>query len=253
LSRGISYSLAADHFYLYSPDSNDFVDLSALSGPTPRLGSFGVGFEDSFYVFGGLKAGFQFTNETWVFNVDSMSWTRLADAPYSMLVGTSGIIHSRQGDVVNPLIGSPWVILAGGEVLVGSAQIETNETWRYNINTDSWVYLDPVSDLYPVEDCIIRTKPFTQRPRAVFGETPGGTRGCGSIFTNNPTNKIWHYERLTNRWLFDEVHGSPPALRLHEGFQFPINLLIYGGYQWLCDSPEDPGRIYNTNVYQLIG
>jgi len=138
---GGSFNSAATiiHFFNdiweYFPESDQFIKrISINSGPSKRLGSSLTIFGDTAYIFGGIDETFTYKNDLWKYNLVNNSWTLLiADST----PGSPGFRSSPLSQLrVN--LNVQEIIIYGGDTSPAGSGNQQNDTWIYNIQTNTW-------------------------------------------------------------------------------------------------------------------
>jgi N-acetylneuraminic acid mutarotase len=156
--------------FVYDPEKTSWSQIADL--PAPRQAATGVFIDDLFYVTGGWGVGFpegQGTRTTLVYDPDTDTWSRGADAPF---------IFAAAGRAV--LDGQLYVV--GG--CTNSCTLD--RVHRYDPASDSWETLPD----YPVASSHLACA-------GIAGEVycAGGTRAGGVVW-----NRTYAFDPATNTW-----------------------------------------------------
>jgi len=232
-----AYDVAANHwkemkpkfvpkgigFLAYDSESDRVIMFSLFSGDYEKLGV---------------------TNQTWAYDYNTDTWTRMSDHPLRLIGGP--IAYDAESD---------RIILFGGYNTIKESQ--TTVTWAFDYNTDTWTEMKPpVSP--PGRDSHLMTYDVKADRILIFG---------GDYLPGNQVDEsLWSYDFNTNRW--EELkpdEESHPLSRLYSTLAYDSEsdrTILFGGWQmgkdygtwsydyntntWLDMKPaEVPGRVTN--------
>jgi N-acetylneuraminic acid mutarotase len=119
----------AGHVY----SSGNWQSLTATPGALKSSAMVYSPDDEKIVMYGGLRASGSFFNELWVYDIASATWTQ-KNCVSSCPAGRA--VHSMAYDDNKNLF-----IVFGGYLTSGHS-FETNETWTYNLATNTWTKLD---------------------------------------------------------------------------------------------------------------
>lgn len=176
--------------WAYDVAANHWTQMKPATGP--RGGTVGMAYDiesDRVIIFGSIAEGETWNrsnvNETWAYDYNTNSWTRLADGPKKHL--GARLAYDAESD---------RIILFGG---YHTSRMLYNDTWAYDYNTNTWTQMEPA------------TKPpgrnyqgLTYDSKADRVLTYGGTDMTGSGLLS-----LWAYDFNTDTWQ-EMVPGEGP-------------------------------------------
>jgi hypothetical protein len=236
---------------MFSGQTGDWEDPASQSGATwaydvaanlwtqmlpstgPRAGAVGMAYDiesDRVIIFGAiteeergsLQSDF---NETWAYDFNTNTWTRLTDGPVKHL--GARIAYDAESD---------RVILFGGYNVGGNYIYD--DTWAYDFNSDTWTEMKP------------NTSPPGRNYQAMaYDDKADRVLVWGSGDFDGPDLSLWAYDFNTNTWqerLPSEPHPS--------GREYPVmvydaesdRLIMFGG---TSGGSETWAYDYNTNAW----
>ncbi len=169
--------------WAYDLNTDTWTNLEPSTAPPPLLGAR-MAYDaesDRMILFGGLDAmafaadaSFVFTNETWAYDFDSNTWTRMDPAVRPPGTNYHAMVYDAGADRV--IVAAP----AGFE--------NSDDTWLYDYNTDTW-----------------EARPTAEGPKhhnysaMIYAAVTGRTIlfGEGEPIARNDT---WAYDFDTNTW-----------------------------------------------------
>ncbi len=160
------------------------------------------------YVGTGMDAGFQLTNDWYVYNVGD-GWQAIAPLPANGRQYASGFTLTGLGPNGGYLFGG---LDANGPL---------DELWQYNAQLDEWTPLAPLPAPGRYACAVIATTDFAYV--------------CGGLLAGGvPTNEVWRYDRATDSW---SPRADLPGPARHRAAA--MDLMVIGGadssYQALSD------------------
>jgi hypothetical protein len=168
------------------------------------------------------------TLETWAYDTNSDTWTRLADGPRDM-VGQR-IVYDSESD---------RIIMFGGFDMTKYQFVD--ETWAYDYNTDTWTNMRPSGNPHGRNYHGMAYDPKTDRIVVWGGDIQG------------PAKKelVWTYDYNTNAWQKLRYENGPTN-RDYIDLVYDHNtdkFIVYGGFSY----GNDETWVYdmNTNTWQI--
>ncbi len=113
------YNVSGNSWNQLSPSGN-------IPNPRSKFG-FAYGGDDKLVLFGGVDINLRL-NDTWVYDISDNQWTEKTPAT---------IPHARDSHDMT-YIGNNTVMMFGGYYMSGSTSQYYNDTWHYNLDTDTW-------------------------------------------------------------------------------------------------------------------
>lgn len=177
--------------YTYEPVSGS-VEQMRPGGPDGLIGVRAAydAESDRVIAFGGWDLGPDFNEQTWAYDVDMDSWTRMSPAISPSGRNFQEMAYDPRGD---------RVILFGGGTDSGSFA----DTWAYDFNTDSWTLLSRRGGPAPRSYFAMAYDPVGRR-MILFGGAVG--------FAEQPRHDTWAFDTSTNRWM-ELAPASAPSPR----------------------------------------
>jgi hypothetical protein len=172
------------------------------------------------------------TLQTWAYNANTDTWTRLADGPRNM-VGQR-VVYDTESD---------RIILFGG---VDFTRFKFwDETWVYNYDTNTWTNMDP------------RLHPQARNYQGMVYDSKADRVVMWGDWQRNYTaatdESVWTYDFNTNTWQEFEHKKDGPAVRDYMMLAYDEKadkIIMYGGY----DFGNDETWLYdlNTRTWQQV-
>jgi N-acetylneuraminic acid mutarotase len=129
LRSPISHDYIEDIWFFY-PENSSWSQSSFINKPHGRYwNAAAYSAEDSALVVFGGSYGEGALNETWLFNIDMMSWTRLESAVFPSRRVISDMVYVES-------LG--FFILFGGGGLIDNSYLQYNDTWKLDTETWTW-------------------------------------------------------------------------------------------------------------------
>lgn len=257
-----TFDVMAD-FWKYDISAEAWTEISPVgTAPEAKAVHQGGFIGGKFYVFGGINAEDQDTNDLWSYDPTTNAWTQLRIANDTSGTGPSvrDAFFLRSATIND----RDTLLIAGGfETTTEVFDAELNDTWYYDIPSNTFIDKTPHTVAHNFNPPLSDSNGFTimEAPRLRFvmygGESPGGTGGCGSPFPNNPQNTTWFanldvsHPRL-HYHLVDHFTGSvhPPALKRSAATAKDNLFSLFGGWDWHCVDNVG-GQTWNNNMYIL--
>jgi hypothetical protein len=174
-------------------------------------------------LFGGSNS-YGTMNDTWIYNVSTNTWVEKHPDPFPSDRGESGMAYDRENGVV---------VLFGG---VGAHNGDINDTWTYNVSTDTWTNMNP-SDAPCPRVTTIAYDGINDEMVLVAGRTEGSGAGTWrDVWTYNLNKNIWTQQKSL------PIHGGTYVAR--NGIASDCDngvIIIFGG----------EGSASKTFVYSL--
>jgi N-acetylneuraminic acid mutarotase len=237
---------APDKFWDYDVSTGQWHDLSYLGGPSPRSGALMIARQDDLFLFGGIAnlsdSGYITHNDLWKFDTERMVWSLLSNntGPKKKRIAMGGTIGLED---------DKKLLVYGGERFVPLS-------WEFPIDRETWTW-----DI--AKGAWTRNVDGPARNKGVFGtntggalmfggDEEGGVVGCGAPFYQNPTNDLFYYDAQQGTWTkIVEATNTPEPVKRTAGVWAAGYLYVFGGFDFVCDSEDDPGQIWNETVYRL--
>jgi len=216
----------------FDPDSSVWTQMSPASSPGGSSGG------DMTYdskadrsILSVISDDFS-TLETWAYNANSDTWTRLADGPRNM-VGQR-IVYDSESD---------RIIMFGGVDFSNFKLVD--ETWVYDYNTDTWTNMQPHD--HPTARNFQGMTYDSKADRVVMW----GGAGVRIALQGPDKPAVWTYDYNTNLWQQLESSKDGPAVRYYINLAYDEKadkIIMYGGF----DYGNDETWVYdlNTNTWQ---
>jgi hypothetical protein len=239
--------IVTDKFFTYNIETDTWTDRSSLGGPVSRLGSLGVGYENSFYVHAGLDASFNVYDDLWVFNIDTLTWSQITP---SNAVRPDATI-APVGDILLKSGNQKRLVVTSGTLLTEAGFGFTNKTMGFDFNTNVWIDLTPVpsKNYSPVRTFTAATASRDREELLMYGgDQIGGVAGCGNFAFDNPSNDTWIFNVGSEKWkeVSFSANQHPSKLKRHGAVQVDKYYFVLGGYDFVCPGP---GQVHNHDVH----
>lgn len=205
----------------YDASMNEWKDLAATNSPSFRFYCSGAydSESDKFVVFGGGDLSDNLYNETWSYDLTSNTWAMMPPAYSPAPALISSVVYDSESD---------RIILFGGLLdSMGNLGL-LNETWSYDLNTNSWTKMTPnagpserfgISAVYdPISDLVITF--------GGVGFSYGGAEPVPVIFDD-----VWTYDLNTDTWSEVNQLTKPTERALGAMAIDPLNriIVLHGG------------------------
>ena len=211
---------------------NTYRLLRTVGMPTAR---FNATLEDlgdgRLLLFGGRNAAGTWLNDTWVFEVDTSTWTQLAPA-------TSPPARNAQAMA---LVEPGTVVMFGGSTALGGGPL--GDTWSFDVAGEDWNQLTPA--MSPPARFQHELVAIGSSRALMFG---GRTAGAGSELADT-----WIFDEVTGNWTNLAPAGAPSASSAYAmAFDGDDVVTRFGGF--MNNSPMDQTWSYtiSTNTWALL-
>ena len=177
--------------WAYDVAANQWTQMRPPTGP--RMGAVGMAYDiesDRVIMFGSIPEGADWRradlNETWAYDYNTNTWTRLTDGPIKHL--GARLAYDAESD---------RIILFGGFNPLGIAY---DDTWVYDFNSDIWTEMEPST-----------SPPGRNYQAMAYDDKADRVLVWGSGDFDGPDLSLWAYDFNTNTWqerLPSEPHPS---------------------------------------------
>lgn len=239
---------AYNDLWVYNVAKNTWKQLQPVNtGPVgrsrPNLWIVG----DRLYLFGGITASFNTLNDLWVYDQKTNAWTELVPN------GTPSAPPPRHEALSGTQPRRDKLTVYGGETIdaTGNFQAPLNDTWEFDLRTNTWTEVTPTEtfNINPARNygsaAVIGNALYLHG-----GDLPGGERGCGSPFLQNPTEELWRFDLVKRVWTQVQPDGDPLVrLKRTNAAKVGNQMYIFAGYDFQCSGGNGPGQIWNLDVY----
>jgi N-acetylneuraminic acid mutarotase len=257
---GIDYenpSTLVDQTWAYDLNTDSYLNLSPVLAPAARVAA-GMVYDtqnDRSILFGGLLSltSQMASDSTWTYDYNTNNWTDVSPAFAP---------SPRLGSYMTYDSESDRVILFGGVSLSPSSMVY-NDTWAYDLDSNSWEEMSPSSAPNARYGASITYDTESDRV-LIFGGNPDATT------TSNTYSDTWAYDYNTDRWieLSPVIHPSDRYTGKMIFDSESNKTVLFGGYPfasskdstWLFDyednnwtqanpTPHPNGRFRHQIVY----
>ena len=183
-----------------------------------------------FSLFSGDYERLDVTNQTWAYDYNTDTWTRMSDHPRKLIGGA--ITYDAESDRI--------ILFSGYDAV---QKVQYPETWAYDYNTDTWTEMEPLDS--PVgRDSHLMTYDIKADRVLLFG---------GDIIEGNRIDdSLWSYDFNSNTWQeLKPDEGPHPESRMYSTLVYDVEsdrTILFGGVPtgkdfgtWAYD--------YNTNTW----
>ncbi len=249
-SAGLTYNVVSDRLVLfggytgsesnetwsYDLNSDTWALMHPASAPSPRHYlplAYDIAADRIVLVGGSTATGAPF-NDTWTYDLGTDTWTNQNPAVRPPARSEHAMAYSSKADKV--------VVFGGLTRTPGGAEIRNNDTWTYDLTTNTWTRMAPVRApsprWYPV---------MAYDPKAdVFVLFGGATQPGDSAET-------WSYDLNTDTWTSMNP-ANPPAGREIPGFVYDAKadrFVLFGGKTASRVNGETWSYDYANNTWAL--
>ena len=203
----------------YDTGTNTWSEIEAANKPPPRFNAMFtyISGRHQIFLFGGF-AGNGRVADTWIYDIESSTWTELDPPDHPNQRSDSSIAYDPDNDVI--------ILFSGYR----RDEVKTRETWVYTFEDDNWVEMG--SD----------TSPFHQYGHYMIFVPEKGQLlmypGHWSIVSEGVTvnhgfgGNIWEYDYEEDQWIENLSISSPPG-RYWGNLAYDSNrnrLVLFGGH-----------------------
>ncbi|MHA2116687.1 MAG: Kelch repeat-containing protein, partial [Candidatus Thorarchaeota archaeon] len=230
--------------WLYDYNTNTWTNASPAVAPSARfVNRMAYDSESDRTILFGGHDGNDLLDETWAYDVESNLWEEMSPAS----APNARVDHSMTYDWE-----SDRVILFGGQNSP-SNQIQNNQTWAYDYNTDSWTNMNPTT-APSIRTLMTITYDNESDSVVLFG-------GYGPV-AEGPIDGTWLYDFNSNTWT-QATPVTHPSARFRHRAVYDSQLdsvIIFGGTTGLWNGPDndvepDTTWMYdvNTDTWTMMG
>lgn len=220
--------------WAYDLNTDSYFNMSPTVAPPIRVAA-GIAYDvqsDRLVLFGGLL-GLESTtasDSTWTYDYNMNNWTEVSPTFAPSPRFAASMTYDSESD---------RVILFGGVSI--SAGVEYNDTWAFDLETNTWEEMNPSSAPAARYGAAI-TYDIEEDRVLLFGGNPS------RITTTNTFSDTWEYDYNTDRWVdLDPVVHPSNRYATKMVYSSESNLtVLFGGY------PDTSGK-YSTWVYDHNG
>lgn len=182
-----------------------------------------------------LFGGWLFLDNTWAYDYNTNTWTDMNPDTRPSPRTKHEMAYDAESDRV--ILFGGLIPLKGGGFGPGGDYGVSGETWAYDLNTNTWVNMEP------------DTAPSPRRYHAVAYDAESDRI---VLFGGGTARETWAYDYNTNIWTDMEPAGGPPNLAMHAmAYDRESDMVIlFGGWSWR-PPPNDKtwAYDYNTNTW----
>lgn len=190
----------------YNSSTNTWTEITTTNTPPERYSHDIVYLEDGKALLFGGYDDTACMDDTWIYDTSTQNWTEC---------GTSGTILPVRVDHKLAFAGNGKVILFGGSYLDGS-WLTRNDTWIYDITTDTWTELSFDGDI----------------PSASYAYCLSYIGDNKIILFNKEDEGVWMLDVDNNLWKHFTLPETMPLKRDYSNMCFIDNgkVLMFGGW-----------------------
>lgn len=160
---------------------------------------------DRGYIFGGLTSGVGFSGDTYRYEPQTRTITRLELAgPSPQARYDAGIMELADGSTI---------LVGGMGMSAGGAPVFFSDVWRFDPSTETWSEVPTTSSTVPQGRRYPWTAIAPDESRILYGFGSDSARGESVL------GDIWSFDMATGEWSELEVEGEVPAAR---GFTYRL-------------------------------
>ena len=190
--------------FAFDYNTNTWTNLTTENGPTKRSHP-NMAYDsesDRIIMYGGAEGDFIDTEETWAYDYNTNTWTKMNPANNPSLRAQNGYIY-RVGLTYD--VESDRIILFAG----GDEQKVFSDTWSYDYNSNTWEKMNPSVSPNPRKGIPSAMAYDVASDRViVFG-------GFNPTISSDPYNDTWTYDYNTNTWTEVNFDIHPAARNYH--------------------------------------
>src|SRR5690606_16271524 len=196
------------------------------------------------YIFGGLDSYFQTHNDVWSYDFSTASWVQV-------IVDGAATSPPPRHEAISGVVENGKLTLYGGETVSEDFNFITlPDTWQYDLSTQTWRELTPASP-YDIDPPRNLGAAALVKGALYFhgGDVPGGDE-CGAVFAQNPTDELWRFDLVRERWELLSPRGHAVArLKRSRGATVGGAMYVVAGYDFTCDGTEG-AQVWNQDVFR---
>lgn len=260
LFGGVGITASLNDTWSYDRNANTWTNMNPGTSPSAR-GRHAMEYDaesDRVVLFGGTF-GSTVLNDTWMYDLESNTWTNLSPAsPPPARSGHRLAYDSRSDRIVlfggfdpaSAELGDTWTFdlnnntwtnmspatsptsrfahgmaydsESGRVILFGGlvASVANDETWAYDLNSNTWTALTPATAPSARSDHALAYDVESDRIVLFGGATAGGS-----------SNETWSYDYETDRWA-NTLPRSSPAARYQHAMAYDAEsdrMVLFGG------------------------
>lgn len=220
-------SAASGATWIYDVTANTWTQMDPPAA-TSRRAAYGIAYDsesDRVILFGGGKGSAWEMNDTWAYDTNTNTWTRMSDGPRGRL--GPRLAYDSESD---------RVILFGGS--------SSRDTWAYDFNSDTWTKMQPINR--PKETNFQGLTYDVESDRVIM------FRGCDD--NSKFDDSVWAYDYNPDSW--EELvpgEGPWPPSREYAVLTYDTEsdrVILFGGIgDSLAESNKTWAYDYNTNTW----
>jgi hypothetical protein len=242
----LSAIVAFDDLWSYDVQGNQWTQLrSDTAGPPGRARPSMWQVGDRTYVFGGATASQQALNDLWAFDLRTRRWTLLIPN------GAAGSPPARFEAYAGTEASLGQLTVYGGQSGADTGFTALNDTWEFDLWSSTWTEVTPpaAANISPGRN-IGAAATLGLGLYVHGGDLPGGSSGCGASFPQNPTDELWRFDFLQQRWDRLQPGGDPaPRLKRTAAVRVGVRMFVFGGFDFVCPGEGAAGQVWNDAVF----
>jgi hypothetical protein len=219
--------------WAYDLSANKWTRMKPSKSP-PRKGAASLAYDsesDRVIMFGGCSEDMFLAGDTWAYDYNSNTWTKLSDGPSQHLGGR--IAYDAESD---------RIILFGG--LNPKTFDFYADTWAYDYNTDTWKNMQP------------KVNPPGTNYQAITYDTKADRILIWGGFDMDYKpigDSLWAYDFNSNTWQeLSPGEASHPLYRDYPSMAYDAESdrsILFGGIPYRREDPGTWAYDYNTNTW----
>jgi hypothetical protein len=225
--------------WAYDPIQNRWQEMAPKISP-PAMSAQAMAYDcksDRMILHGGggifEKGKFEdaILNQTWAYDFNNNTWTRMSDGP------------ARLGHQMAYDLESDRVVMFSGACFRDGRFQDVQETWAYDFNHDTWTEMNPAAS----------PAPRHYHGMAYDKKSDSVTLWGGFLGKTAPDSSVWLYDFNSNSWTEQKPESGPGARWYHAMAYEEASgkILIYGG----GDEGTDESWAYEarSNIWMKLG
>jgi N-acetylneuraminic acid mutarotase len=195
---------------VYDFNTSVWMNMSPVKAPSARA-NLSMAYDsaaDRIVLFGGLTAAWDILNDTWSYDLATNTWTNVSPTISPAARAWGAMVYDSAAD---------RIVLFGGRTATGDV---LNDTWSYDLATNTWTDLSPVVAPYQRSDFDMAYDSRADRVVLFGGRTP-------TEFFND----TWSYDLATNTWT-DLNPVVAPSARIEPNMAYDAaadRIVLFGG------------------------